>query len=307
MNMRKLLLLIILILNALLVCAQKDELDSLTIKRRQANLEYPILYKENIELSTISPLGEIGAPSRYVINGKLITSYMILVSKVLPIVLSINPNFTVRVRNERSAGVRTPSYRLGGSMYLRLSTNSLHYKYAELSYTHHSNGADADALLPNKEINTYDGNFSINDLTMSYRFGHYTGSFAQRNYYGFHFKTGLQWHKWFRYETALIGNYGFTRINSDFSFRVYQRLEEKMKKVKWRLDGHVSYAINPLTNYKFIAPKKRLNAEFSANYGLPFMQSSFLMVSFGYYGEDPYNIYFNDKYAFARFGVSGAF
>ncbi len=75
----------------------------------------------------------------------------------------------------------------------------------------------------------------------------------------------------------------------------------------WRLNTSVSYAINSLTNYQIFAPKKRLNAELSANYSFPFMQNVFLMATFGYYGEDPYNIYFRDKYAYARFGISSTF
>ena len=37
------------------------------------------------------------------------------------------------------------------------------------------------------------------------------------------------------------------------------------------------------------------------------MQNVFMMASFGYYGEDPYNIYFKDRYAYMRFGLSSTF
>jgi hypothetical protein len=37
------------------------------------------------------------------------------------------------------------------------------------------------------------------------------------------------------------------------------------------------------------------------------MKNAFLMAAVGYYGEDPYNIYFRDQYAFLRFGISTGF
>jgi len=304
--MNKLILLILFVVNTFSTFAQHNA-DSLKLLRQNANLTYSSIYKENSELSYTSPLGEIGAPSKYVINGKLTTSYMVLASKQLPITFSINPDFTVRVRKEKSAGVRTPSFKLGGTLYLRLSPNTKHYNYAELGFTHHSNGQDGPALSSDGTINTLNGNFSTNYLTANYRFGHFTDKETRTKYYGFHHRIGLQWHKWFAYEPVLNGDYGFTRINYDFSLRVYQNLKDGIEKEKWRLNSSISYAINPLTNYQFFAPKKRLNAELSANYSLPFMQNTFLMGSIGYYGEDPYNIYFKDKYGYVRFGLSTTF
>lgn len=304
--MKKFVLLIFLTVYSGLIFAQEREVDSLT-KKQRANLGYPFLYKENSELSYTSPLGEIGAPSRYVVNGRLTTSYMVLTSKSLPISFSINPDFTVRVRNEKSAGVRTPSFKLGGSLYVRLSPSLTDYTYAELSFTHHSNGQDGEALRADGTINTLTGNFSTNYLTTAYRFGYYTPKLSNGDYFGFHHKIALQWHKWFAYEPVLAGDYGFTRLNYDFSFRVYEHLKSGIEKEKWRINTAVSYAVNPLTHYEFFAPKKRLNAELSVNYSFPFMQNVFLMATFGYYGEDPYTIYFQDKYAFARFGISSTF
>lgn len=303
-NMNKLVLIILLVIKTFSVFAQTKQLESLTEQRKHANLAYASLYKENSELSYTSPLGEIGAPTRYVINGKLTNNYMVLASKVLPIAFSLNPDFTVRVRNEKSAGVRTPSFKLGSTLYLRLSPSAINYNYAELSFTHHSNGQDGSARLADGTINTINGNFSTNYLIASYRFGYFTPKVAMKHYYGFHHKLGLHWHKWFAYEAVLTGDYGFTRINYDVSIRVYQDLGNGIEKEKWRFDGTVSYSVNALTNYQFFAPKKRLNAELSAHYSFPFMQNVFLMASFGYYGEDPYNIYFKDKYGYARFSLA---
>ena len=307
------------------IFAQKEIIDSLKEHRGNINLAYTALYKENSAMSYTSPLGELGAPSGYVINGKLTTTYMVFGPRSLPVAFSINPDFTVRVRTDRSAGVRTPSFRLGGTFYARLTPNINRYRYVELGFTHHSNGQDGDAVLPDGSINTKTGNFNTNYLTMAYRFGNFTSPKPPSGiYYSYNHTIGFEWHKWFNYEPALIGDYGFTRLNYDFSFRVYQtytgkngawrkvNADQQLEKVSleketWRFNGVLSYAVNKLVNYNYFDPKKRLNAEVSANYSLPFMQNVFVMASFGYYGEDPYNIYFKDKYAYMRFGLSSTF
>ncbi|MFC5283044.1 hypothetical protein [Pedobacter alpinus] len=277
------------------------------------NLQFIERYKENRQLSYTSPLSEIGAPSKYILSGKLTTTYMLLASKKLPVAFAVIPDFTVRVRNEKSAGVRTPSFRLGGATYVRLNNNLNNYKYAEIGFTHHSNGQDANAINTDGTINTYNGNFSTNYLTASYNFGNFTNHAAGKNYSSYNHKVGLEWHKWFAYEKALEDNYGFTRLNYNFSLRKYTFYKPKSKektqleKEYLRLNADVSYAVNSISNSPIKGIKKRLNAELTANYSLPFMQNVFLMATAGYYGEDPYNIYFSDHYGFLRFGISTGF
>lgn len=285
---------------------------------------YIHLYKENAELSFTSPKSEIGAPSKYIISGKLTTTYMVLGTPNFPISFAVIPEFTVRVRDEKSAGVRTPSFKLGGTAFIRLNKNPNQYQYAELSFTHHSNGQDGEAINADGTINTYNGNFSTNYLTSSYRFGNFSKSTKKETYHSNNHRIGLQWNKWFAYEKALENNYGFTRFLYNFSFRKYAfystenkgnwkrnlvvaPTDKQLEKEYFRINTEFSYAINKIRGYGFIAPKKRLNAELSVNYSFPFMHNVFMMAAAGYYGEDPYNIYFSDKYGYLRFGISTGF
>lgn len=288
------------------------------------NQQFIDRYKENSELSYTSPLSEIGAPSKYLLSGKLTTAYFLLATKSSRIAFAVIPDFTVRVRNENSAGVRTPSFRLGGTAFVRLNNDLQHYKYAELSFTHHSNGQDASAVNRDGKINTYNGNFSTNSITTAYRFGNFTNHIEGESYDSYNHKIGLEWHKWFSYEKALEGKYGFTRLLYDLSFRKYAFYTSNNNK-KWkksnsnpegkkslekefiRLNTQFSYAVNPIKESNITDVKKRLNVELTANYSFPFMHNVFLMATVGYYGEDPYNIYFSDHYAFARFGISTGF
>lgn len=288
------------------------------------NQEFITRYKENAELSYTSPKSEIGAPAKYILSGKLTTTYMLLAPKNSRFSFAVIPEFTVRVRDEKSAGVRTPSFKLGGTTFIRLNENPNQYRYAELSFTHHSNGQDGEAINPDGSINTYNGNFSTNYLTTSYRFGNFSKTSFKQNYSSNNHRIGLQWNKWFDYEKALENNYGFTRLLYNFLFRKYayyssenkgswkrnstnNTSNKQLEKEYLRVNTEFSYAVNKIEGYDFIAPKKRLNAEISIHYSFPFMHNVFLMAATGYYGEDPYNIYFNDKYSYVRFGISTGF
>jgi len=306
---------IFLNLSCLFVFAQSIDKDSLAVKRELANKAYIHLYKENADLAYTSPGGEIGAPSKYVINGRLTTTYMLFGSYKSPVAFAIIPDFTVRVRNEFSAAVRTPSYRLGGALYARLNPNPEHYKYAELAFTHHSNGQDASPRNDDGSINTRTGNFNANYLTLSYRFGNFKAANTDGSYYSLNHRAGLQWYKWFRYEPALDDGFGFTRILYNFSLRRYDEIEKKSKisssykeeKETWRLNAEVSYAVNKIPEKNIWNAGRRLNTEVSFNYSFPFMHNVFLMAAAGYYGEDNYNIYFKDSYGYMRFGLSSGF
>ncbi len=258
---------------------------------------YLEIYKNNREFSYVSPKGELGGPTKFVLTGRVTTSYFLLANPKIPVSFALVQDFIVKVLDQQSAAVRTPSLKLGGVWYVPIRSNVTNYSYASLKFMHHSNGQDGQSLNPDLSINTHDGNFSTNYLVLSYHFGDNVEKGKQG--YTLNHDAGLQWHKWFDYESALRDDYGFTRIIYNISFR--KQLENREN---WRLNAGVNYAINNLVGYKMTAVKKRLNTELSFHYSLPFMHKAYLMATTGYYGEDPYNIYYRDKYSYLRFGVS---
>ncbi len=256
------------------------------------------IYKANRDFSYTSPKGELGSPNKFILNGRLTSSYFLLASHKLPISFALVPDFTVKVLDQRSAGVRTPSLKISGMVYVKLNQKPFNYQYATLKFTHHSNGQDGEAINTDGSINTATGNFSTNYLTASYHFGKRIKAKENINY-SINHEGSLEWHKWFNYEKALENDYGFTRIIYNFSARKYQKEHEN-----WRLNVGLSYAINKMEAYQITSANKRLNTEISYHYSFPFMHKAFLMAAAGYYGEDPYNIYYRDKYGYLRFGVS---
>jgi len=288
--------------------AQHDVSDTLN-----SRLDVLDVYKANADLSYTSPKGELGSPQRYVIIGRLTTSYFLLSKPQIPVSFALVPDFTVKVNDERSAGVRTPSLKLGGIGYYRLKSTKTRYRYASLRFTHHSNGQDGEALNPDGSINTRNGNFSTNYLTASYHFGTEKAASGDRGVHSenmnvrpaswnrFNHQIGFEWHKWFSYEAALEDDYGFSRLIYNFSMQHHHGNNEN-----WRLYAGMNYAVNQMSAYGLGAVRKRLNTELSFHYAFPFMNKAFIMASAGYYGEDPYNIYYRNKYSYLRLGVSTA-
>lgn len=248
-------------------------------------------------MSYTSPKGEIGSPVSFVLIGRLTTSYFLFTSSRLSFALI--PDFTVKVIDERSVGVRTPSLKLGGMLYYQLNKDLNEYKYASLRFTHHSNGQDGEALNPDGHVNTRTGNFSTNFLTLSYHFGKRKS--VDLKTFLLNHEVGLEWHRWFDYENALENDYGFTRLNYRFSVQ-----QSTVQHENWRFISELSYAINKMDGYKATALKKRINIESAFHYSFLFMHKAFLMAAVGYYGEDPYNIYYQNKYTYLRLGVSSS-
>jgi len=295
-------LLLALVVMPLFISAQQSDAINATNAFRLADstMNFLPIYKANRELSYTSPKGELGSPVKFVLIGKLTTSYFLFAPEKSRFAFALIPEFTVKVIDERSAGVRTPSLKLGGQFYYQINTDQTNYRYASLKFNHHSNGQDGEAINEDGSLNTRTGNFSTNYLTATYHFGT-RRQLASNKQFQFNHDIGLEWHRWFDYEKALENDYGFTRLNYNLSWRQFAREREI-----WRWNSSLSYAINKMSAYKLSALKKRLNVESSFHYSFPFMHKAFLMAAVGYYGEDPYNIYYRNKYAYLRFGVSTA-
>lgn len=272
------------------------------------NHRYNEFFRGNRDFSYISPNGELGAPSRYVINGELIASYFLLASPKSRFSVAVTQRFMARTRTDRSSPIRTPSFRLGTQVFYRLSENVTQYRYVEAQYFHHSNGQDGSAFRPNGTINTETGDFSTDYLQATYNWGTHLS-----NRHGTYYHLGYRWHPpFFNHSEGTAGNFGFGRLLGQATFRVFAKpkteassLSSTTERIRFTLQA--SFATNKLNNWSLTAAQRRLNAELSLWYIPPFSRDAGVFTTLGYYGEDPYNIYFNDRYAFIRFGIAAGF
>ncbi|MBO0951495.1 hypothetical protein [Fibrella forsythiae] len=273
---------------------------------RFQNHRYNEFFRGNRDFSYVSPSGELGAPGRYVINGELIASYFLLASQKSRLAIAVTQRFMARTRTDRSSPIRTPSFRLGTQVFYRLSSNVTQYRYVEAQFFHHSNGQDGPVFRPNGTYNTETGDFSTNYLQATYNWGTHL---SKRH--GTYYSLGYRWHApVFNSSEGLAGNYGFGRVLGQATYRIFSRTNDEPLPVtteRLRVTLQASYAVNKLDNWLLAAAQRRVNAELSVWYIPSFSRDAGIFATAGYYGEDPYNIYFNDRYAFVRFGIAAGF
>ncbi|MGV3502977.1 MAG: hypothetical protein ACO1O1_04670 [Adhaeribacter sp.] len=224
-----------------------------------------------------------------------------------------------RARNYRNAPELANGYR------------DLHY--IGLAVFHHSNGQDGREINPDGTYNTYNGNFSTNFVEASYHFNirkrlgdvspvdcpNQEYPVGYRDYYG---KAGFEQH--FSSNEALPGRYGLRRVNLSFGwlkvdnyqYQVAQSPMAGLRKSKqlvgqcYRRERH-RFQANLTVNIDALhsgygALHQRINFDFGFfRRILGGNTAAFVMA--GYYGNDPYNVYFENSYPFIRAGLALGF
>ncbi len=251
----------------------------------------------------------------------------------------LTPRFKFRIfRNNPEFGdsslpVRTPSAMPGATIFYPLRLVRSPYQdlnYVSLKFFHHSNGQDGNEFNGNK-VNEYNGNFSTNffeavfHINKRWKLGVTDPNFCNTTdtcdnvdmpvgYQDFVGSIGLEQH--FGTADSLVPTYGETRINiktalikvTNWKLTVKQKKGDPMavgrcyKKEKWRLLLDISTIVDGVD-----APmnkiEKRINVE--ASFLLRFLGgNTSAYIAAGYYGSDPYNIYYQNNYWFARIGIA---
>ncbi len=300
---------------------------------RRINEIYTQLYLYNAEIGYVCPpYSDLFGPRTYILTADIVPHFFLLAGNRYRGALSFSPRVKLRIMNQYSYPIRTPSFMPSVTYHLRISDNTKRYTYLTANITHHSNGQDGPETI-NGLPNLVNGNFSTNFAELSYNFGFtFTKAFqvnngrswgllarhdtTDRNYISF-FKIGLQQH--FGSDDYLPGRYGFTRLNLRMN-RI--RLGQQVVRIRTR-DGRILRTLESYITEKgrFVASAqwifsrpgdyqpanvfRQINLELAYYYRLRSQYAnSYLYAAVGYYGQDPYNIYFQDHYAFVRLGLA---
>lgn len=256
--------------------------------------------------------------------------------------VNISPRYKVRIfRDDEGAGdsslpVRTPSFMPGATVYIPLSLGShnvyKNIKYISIAGFHHSNGQDHSTFKPSGEFNFYNGNFSTNYLELGINFN-WRRKKDQRLQYECRnvcndFNTGYEdclakiaIEQHFGTADAQKGSFGRTRLNlrggyirvNNNRFRVKRKdstnkwlqLGDCYLRERFRIIANVSANIDALSK-PYNKLNKRINAEIGFYWRVSGGNTS-LFAATGYYGNDPYNIYYSKSYGYFRFGLALGF
>lgn len=287
--------------------ADSDTLKNATPKEK-INASFIETFRQNTRPAFFG--NEYGNPLKDLLVADLMGNFAIYHSVHSRFYFVFNPRVKLRLLSGFESPVKSPSYMPGGTLYGRLNSDTLHPKFFTFAYSHHSNGQRGPTLNPDGSFNRDSGKFTTNFYTLYYNFGNKIIRGHAIN--SLDASVGLEVHAGLfntGYSEQLKGKYGFIRTNGSFQYNIlnfdYDR--EARKRVtnnQQRLLFEFSYIMDKLDDYDFATVKKRLLVSCKYYYQFKFMENVALMAGVGYRGQDDYNIYFQDSYAYFTIGVA---
>ena len=212
----------------------------------------------------------------------------------------LTPQIILRMYQERSYPVRTPSYMPQITLYYMLNGGEDGRKFSLFGrYAHHSNGQDGDFFLENGEVNVKSGDFSTNYLESGLIITNINTRF---NAYQF-FKSSIEIHPQAWSGKKLEGNYSNIRWHNTISiYKLPSKSDQNTKKkADISVKGESTWMFGDLNNWDAVS-LNRLNLSLTFYYHPKFLEDIGFFAQY-YHGSDYYNIYFSHRLDILRFGL----
>ncbi len=261
------------------------------------NLDVALIAQVNQGSSYITFPTDIGNMESLMFEANLIPNFILRESKSSRLVGVLTPQIIIRMYNEYSYPVRTPSYIPQLTTYYLIGDRKkpeLLTWYGRLA--HHSNGQDDPLILDDGSVNYLSGDFATNFLET----GLILTSFDKKTKAVRFFKAGFEYHPENSVHRELQGRYSRHRLNLSFSaFKLPE--EEKNEKPKFSLDVRTNILFGDMGGVSTFSTD-RLQTSITFSYFPQFFQDFGLFVEF-YHGKDYYNVYYDKTRNILRFGI----
>jgi len=242
---------------------------------------------------------DIGNLEPLIFEANISPSFIIRERKDSRLMGILTAQIIIRMYNEESLPVKTPSYMPQITvMYL------LGDKYASNKNTifgriaHHSNGQSGEFYNEDGDINTESGNFSTNFV----EFGYIHTSFSNKFNAARFLKSSLEIHPQSWMFEDLQGKYSGLRWHNTFTaFKIPLSSEAPGKKASISLKLDTMLMLDDINNWDTF-DSKRLNIGLTFYYHPKFLEDIGFFMQF-YHGMDYYNIYFMHQIDTIRFGI----
>ena len=288
----------------------RDTTDTTKITTRLINQSFNDDYIQTLRPSFFGQ--ELFQPVKTMLVGDITANFILLNTPKSRFFFTVDARVKLRLLSQRGAPVKSPSYMPGGTLYYRLNRDTYKPQFLSLSYTHHSNGIRGPTVYADGSFNRDSGKFSTNFYTLTFVDGRRIDrSNIIINRYA---SLGLEVHAGlFDKGGAALGlpdHYGFVRLNGGYMYNIAQKYADPVKPGQqttnnWqRLQFDFSYIADTYDDYGAFNLKKRLNLSLKYYYQFPFMQNVSFLVGAGYRGQDDYNIFFEDSYAYMQVGIA---
>lgn len=267
----------------------------------QADTKAPIksvstvdIVRANLEPAYLAyPFGIAGLPS--LIFESNVVAHFFVNQPSWPFAVVLTPKIVVRMFNQYSAPVKTPSYmpRITALFWFDKEIRNEPAFYGSVMLSHHSNGQSGPFFLEDGSFNHDTGSFSTNYLEFSayatgFR-GHWFGWSA----------LSLEWHFDWNQSPELDGRYGLIRAH--FATTLLANLP-----LKGQLNLRLSAILDRFMktgNHAITRELERFPLSIRYSLSIPGID---LGLYVGYYvGHDYYNIYFDRFVHTLQIGISG--
>lgn len=215
---------------------------------------------------------------------------------------TLTPAILLRMYNEKSLPVKTPSYMPQITFYQLVGNKQDKISYAFLTIAHHSNGQADSFYMPDGTINTFSGSFSTNYFEL----GLFFNKRLSMNFpSGEFFQSSIQIHLDIDRTAELEKRYSFYRWNNNFRIFRFPIGKEKGKLInapKVQTTVETTWLFGKLNDVKSYDFGKRFNFSITFNYHPEIFRDISFFLNF-YSGSDYYNIYFDERINALRIGI----
>lgn len=244
---------------------------------------------------------DIGNIEPLMFEANINPNFVVRERKDSKLMLVLTPEIRIRMYNEYSHPVKTPSYIPQLSMYYLIGEREdLKHITAFGRIAHHSNGQEGEFYTSDGKINLQTGNFSTNFLELGYIATSYSNNFKAVKF----IKSSIEVHPRGWMWEDLRGQYSGVRWNN--SLFIYKLPWDrdfftKKRKANFSIKFESTWMLDAVNDWRTF-DLDRFNGTITIYYHPKFLEDIGLYVQF-YHGHDYYNIYFQHRLDVIRFGL----
>ena len=242
---------------------------------------------------------DIGNLEPLIFEANISPSFIIRQRKDSRLMGVLTAQIIIRMYNEESLPVRTPSYRPQITAYFLLNDKRAPNKHTLFGkFAHHSNGQDGEFYDENGNINLISGNFSTNFMEFGYIFNKHSSKYNAEKF----FKTSFEIHpqRWMFEE--IRGMYSGFRWHNTFSaFKIPVGNSDKEKRAQISIKMETMIMLDNINGWNSF-DSNRFNGSLTFYYHPKFLEEIGFFVQY-FHGMDYYNIYFMHQIDVVRFGI----